>query len=133
MSPREAVRRATGTLSAAGVDSPAHDARALAVHVLGLVKPSDLLLVEGWDDDDATAYDDLVARRAHRVPLQHLTGSVGFRHLALEVGPGVFVPRPETESVVQWAIDAAAREGWREPLCVDLCTGSGSIALALAN
>jgi release factor glutamine methyltransferase len=133
VSPREAVRRATGTLSAAGVDSPAHDARALAVHVLGLAKPSDLLLVDGWDDDDATAYDELVARRAHRVPLQHLTGSVGFRHLALEVGPGVFVPRPETESVVQWAIDAAAREGWREPLCVDLCTGSGSIALALAN
>jgi len=79
------------------------------------------------------AYGDLVTRRAARVPLQHLTGSVGFRYLELEVGPGVFVPRPETESVVQWAVDAIAEEGWAAPLLVDLCTGSGTIAFALAN
>jgi release factor glutamine methyltransferase len=120
-------------LRQAGVESAEHDARALAVHVLGLAKPSDLLLAEGFDDDQAKAYDDLVARRAARVPLQHLTGSVGFRYIELEVGPGVFVPRPETESVVQWAVDAIAAEGWAEPLLVDLCTGSGTIAFALAN
>jgi release factor glutamine methyltransferase len=65
------------------------------------------------------------------VPLQHLTGSVGFRYISLEVGPGVFVPRPETESVVQYAVDAL--QGVPDPLCVDLCTGSGTIAFALAN
>jgi release factor glutamine methyltransferase len=133
MTPRTAVRAATETLAAAGVDSSEHDARALAAHVLGLSRPSDLLLVDTWTEHDATAYDALVARRAERVPLQHLTGSVGFRYLTLEVGPGVFVPRPETESVVQWAVDALKVEGVVEPLCVDLCAGSGTIALALAQ
>ncbi len=127
------LRDATQTLAVAGVDSPEHDARALAVHVLGLSRPSDLLLVDGLDGDARTVYAELVARRAERVPLQHLTGSVGFRYLELAVGPGVFVPRPETESVVQWAVDAVAAEGWLAPLLVDLCTGSGTIAFALAN
>ncbi|MCU1674846.1 MAG: protein-(glutamine-N5) methyltransferase, release factor-specific [Frankiales bacterium] len=126
---RTAVATATETLAQAGVDSPEHDARALAVHVLGLDKPSDLLMVDALDHEQATAFDELVARRASRVPLQHLTGRVGFRHIELEVGPGVFVPRPETESVVQWAVDRA-QPGW---LMVDLCTGSGTIAFALAN
>jgi release factor glutamine methyltransferase len=130
---RTALAAATTTLRDAGVDSPEHDARALACHVLGLAKPSDLLLVDDLSDADTAAYDDLVARRASRVPLQHLTGSVGFRYVELEVGPGVFVPRPETESVVQWAVDAVRAEGWAAPLCVDLCTGSGTIAFALAN
>ena len=128
---RTAVRSATDRLAAAGVDSPEHDARALAVHVLGLDRPSDLLLVDDLQPEQATAYDELVARRAERVPLQHLTGSVGFRHIVLEVGPGVFVPRPETESVVQWAVDAL--RGVPDPLCVDLCTGSGTIATSAAS
>jgi release factor glutamine methyltransferase len=130
---REAIRSATEQLAAAGVDSPEHDAKALALHVLGLEKPSDLLLADGFDEGQAVAYVELVARRAKRVPLQHLTGSVGFRYISLEVGPGVFVPRPETESVVQWAVDAIAREGWTNPLLADLCTGSGTIAFAFAN
>jgi release factor glutamine methyltransferase len=129
---RTAVRTATARLAEAGVGSPEHDARALAVHVLGLDRPSDLLMVDELRHEQATAYDQLVARRAERVPLQHLTGTVGFRSLTLEVGPGVFVPRPETESVVQWAVDAVRAEGWTAPLCVDLCTGSGTIAFALA-
>jgi release factor glutamine methyltransferase len=130
---RAAIQTATTTLEAAGVVSAEHDARALAVHVLGLARPSDLLLVADLDGDQEAAYDALVARRAQRVPLQHLTGSVGFRYIDLEVGPGVFVPRPETESVVQWAVDAIAAEGWEAPLLADLCTGSGTIAFALAN
>ena len=130
---RDAVRSAADRLSAAGVDSPEHDARALAVHVLGLAKPSDLLMVDHLLAEQATAYEELVARRADRVPLQHLTGSVGFRHITLEVGPGVFVPRPETESVVQWAVDALRAEGVSSPVCVDLCAGSGTIAFALAH
>ncbi len=115
-------------MRAAGVDSPEHDARALAVHVMGVAKPSDLAR---FDSIDEALYDDLVARRAARVPLQHLTGSVGFRWIELEVGPGVFVPRPETESVVQWALDALV--GVPAPVLVDLCTGSGAIAFSLAN
>lgn len=111
--------------------SPEHDARALALHVLGLRKPSELLLHDELDGPAEQAYDELVARRAQRVPLQHLTGLAPFRYLDLEVGPGVFVPRPETESVVQWAVDAL--RGVPDPLVVDLCAGSGTIALSLAN
>jgi release factor glutamine methyltransferase len=120
--------RATVTLREAGVESPEHDARALAVHLLGLKKPSDLVMVDAIDEQ---AYLDLVARRAQRVPLQHLTGSAPFRYLELLVGPGVFVPRPETEVVVGWAVDALRDVS--DPLIVDLCTGSGTCALALAN
>jgi release factor glutamine methyltransferase len=130
---RAALTAASARLGAAGVASPEHDARALAVHVLGVSRPSDLLLVDALDEHQATAYDELVGRRAERVPLQHLTGSVGFRYLSLEVGPGVFVPRPETESVVQWAVDALRADQVQNPLCVDLCAGSGTIAFALAN
>ena len=130
---RIALATAVDRLTAAGVDSPEHDARALAVHVLGLKRPSDLLMLDHLDQAQAHAYEAVVARRAQRVPLQHLTGWVGFRYLELEVGPGVFVPRPETESVVQWAVDAVKAEGWTAPLCVDLCTGSGTMAFALAN
>lgn len=87
-------------------------------------------------------FRELVARRADRVPLQHLTGAAYFRHLTLAVGPGVFVPRPETEAVVGWVIEtlAAARATPEAaagpaggPVCVDLCAGSGAIALALAD
>ncbi len=130
---RALLRAATGRLTEAGVDSPEHDARALAVHVLGLARPSDLLLADDPTEVQAAAFEELLARRADRVPLQHLTGTVGFRYLELEVGPGVFVPRPETESVVQWAVDAVHAHGWTAPLAVDLCTGSGTIAFALAN
>jgi release factor glutamine methyltransferase len=130
---KDAIRSATEKLAQAGVESPEHDAKALALHVLGLDKPSDLLLADGFDATQAAAFLELVERRAQRVPLQHLTGSVGFRYIELEVGPGVFVPRPETESVVQWAVDAIAKEGWGNPVLADLCTGSGTIAFALAN
>lgn len=99
--------------------------------MLGLRRPSDLLLVDVLDPEQDDALQALVDRRAAREPLQHLTGSVGFRWIELEVGPGVFVPRPETESVVQWAVDALA--GVPAPLLVDLCAGSGTIAFALAN
>jgi release factor glutamine methyltransferase len=122
---RDVIAAATERLQLAGIASPEHDARALAAHVIGC-SLKELPLHDSLDED---AYDALVARRALREPLQHLTGSVGFRWIELEVGPGVFVPRPETESVVQWAVDRA-QPGW---LMVDLCTGSGTIALSLAD
>ena len=75
----------------------------------------------------------LIARRAAREPLQHLTGFAPFRHLELRVGPGVFVPRPETEMVAQLAIDALRAVADAAPVAVDLGTGSGALALALAT
>jgi len=127
------VASAAATLAAAGVASPRYDAEVLAAHVLGVVRGA-LPLAEQLD---AVAYEDLVAERARRVPLQHLVGTAAFRHLTLAVGPGVFVPRPETEVVVDAALAAlaAGREpGPRpEPVVVDLGTGSGAIALALAS
>jgi len=128
---RRDIADAADRLAAAGVDSPRHDAESLAAHVLGIRRGQ----LAGVDDLAAagSAYAELVARRAAREPLQHLVGSVGFRHLELVVGPGVFVPRPETESVVQWALDAARAEGLSSPLVADLCTGSGTMALAIAQ
>ncbi|HET6939310.1 MAG TPA: peptide chain release factor N(5)-glutamine methyltransferase, partial [Nocardioides sp.] len=76
-------------------------------------------------------YDGLIARRALREPLQHLTGQAWFRHVRLEVGPGVFTPRPETELLAGWAVDEARKR--TDPVVVDLCTGSGAIAKAVAD
>jgi release factor glutamine methyltransferase len=129
---RAALAEATATLAAAGVDSARHDAEALAAHLLGVPR-SRLVLVDTLDGVDVAAFGRLVQRRAGREPLQHLLGSTAFRRLELEVGPGVFVPRPETESVVGWALDAMAARGWDAPLVVDLCTGSGTIALSVAQ
>ncbi len=127
-----AVSAAATRLAAAGVESPRFDAEELAAHVLGL-RRGGLALAPAFAPDQQTAYDGLVERRAERVPLQHLVGSTGFRHIELLVGPGVFVPRPETESVVQWALDALVATGPAPYAVVDLCTGSGTIALALAD
>ncbi|EFL23238.1 MULTISPECIES: peptide chain release factor N(5)-glutamine methyltransferase [Streptomyces] len=124
------VAQATQRLADAGVPSPRFDAEELAAFVHG-VKRGEL---HGVSDADFDArYWEAVARREAREPLQHITGRAFFRYLELQVGPGVFVPRPETESVVGWAIDAVRAMDVVEPLIVDLCTGSGAIALALAQ
>jgi release factor glutamine methyltransferase len=121
-----AVAEATARLESAGVPSPRFDAEALAAHSLG-VERRDL-----WRHRAAGAgFPAYVDRRAAREPLQHITGVAWFRHLSLQVGAGVFVPRPETEVVVD-AVIAAARRLAR-PRVVDLCTGSGAIALAVAT
>lgn len=121
-------------LAAAGVPSPRVDAELLAVHVLGISRgqlATAVLLGRLIGGGQGREYADLIAKRATRLPLQHLTGVAHFRYLELAVGPGVFVPRPETETVVQHAIDAAA--GIERPLMVDLGTGSGAIAGSLAH
>ena len=136
----EVTRRsllATGAilLSQAGVASPEYDAGELLAHVLGVSRGA-LVLVDRIDDDQADAYLSLVARRAAREPLQHLTGVAYFRHVELAVGPGVFVPRPETELLAGWAIEQAhriIRDEGRDPVVVDLCTGSGAIAKSVVD
>jgi release factor glutamine methyltransferase len=128
------VREAAGRLATAGVASPDFDAAELLAHVLGTTR-SRLALVETVTAEQAEAYDALVDRRAAREPLQHLTGSAAFRHVELAVGPGVFVPRPETELLAGWAVEQAQAvvDSGRVPVVVDLCTGSGAIALSVAT
>jgi len=130
------LRDAVETLSRAGVPDPDVDAVLLAAHVLGGGRGEiEAARVRGdtVTREKADAFADLVRRRASREPLQHLTGVAPFRHLELRVGPGVFVPRPETEIVAQLAIDALRAAASAEPVAVDLGTGSGAIALALAT
>jgi release factor glutamine methyltransferase len=132
---RALVRDAAARLAEAGVASPEYDASELLAHVLGTTR-SRLVLVDRIEPAQGSEFADLVARRASREPLQHLTGSAAFRHVELQVGPGVFVPRPETELLAGWAIERAierARESGDAPVVVDLCTGSGAIALSIAN
>jgi release factor glutamine methyltransferase len=121
-----AIREAVAVLSAAELPSPRVDAEILAAHVLGVPRGK-LLLAPALDRAQAERLRALVARRARRVPLQHLTGVAPFHHVEVAVGPGVFVPRPETELLVEWGLakDAAT--------VVDLCSGSGAIALAVAH
>jgi release factor glutamine methyltransferase len=123
---RVALAEAAATLAAAGVPSARHDAEVLAAHSLGVERRD--LWRHAAVGPDFPAY---VGRRAAREPLQHITGTAPFRHLELRVGPGVFVPRPETEVVVDAVLGRLAR--LERPRVVDLCTGSGAIALAVAT
>ncbi len=121
---QEALRTAAQKLAAAGVPTPRVDAELLAAFILGVPR-SRLLLVDGLTEAQAERFDALVQQRAGRIPLQHLTGTAPFLGLELHVGPGVFIPRPETELLARWAIE-------REPqVVVDLCSGSGALALAV--
>ncbi|ALI28156.1 Protein-N(5)-glutamine methyltransferase [Mycolicibacterium fortuitum] len=125
---RQAIEAAASRLAAAGVASPRIDAELLAAHVAG-VDRSRLMFTDDPGEGFEQAFDELVAARSRRIPLQHLIGTAPFGPLTLAVGPGVFVPRPETESLLEWA---CAQSLPSNPLIVDLCTGSGALALALA-
>lgn len=125
------VRRAAAErLRAAGVASPDWDADLLLAHVLG-IPVGQLPLVEAITPAQTEQYDALIARRATREPLQHLTGFAAFRHVELAVGPGVFVPRPETESLAGWAIERSLE--LEAPVVVELCAGSGAISRSLVD
>ncbi|MCU1410614.1 MAG: protein-(glutamine-N5) methyltransferase, release factor-specific [Rhodoglobus sp.] len=129
------LERATAILERAGVPNARVDAELLAGHVLGLSRggvQAKAATDSAIGSDDAITVSGLVERRAAREPLQHITGRAPFRNLELAVGPGVFVPRPETEFVAQFAIDALRAIASPEPIGVDLGTGSGAIALAMA-
>ncbi|MEV4265812.1 peptide chain release factor N(5)-glutamine methyltransferase [Kribbella sp. NPDC049584] len=121
------VAGAAGRLAAAGVGSAEYDAAELLAFVTG---SSRMRLAEP-SEEQRRIYGELIDRRAAREPLQHLTGTAGFRYRELVVGPGVFVPRPETEVMVGWILERIA--GVKNPLVVDLCSGSGAIAGAVAT
>lgn len=122
------LARATADLASAGVDSPRVDAELLAAHVLS-VHRGRLALIDTVRLSDARRFDELVAARAKRIPVQHLTGTAAFRHLELLVGDGVFVPRPETELLAGWGIEHTAPGA----TVVDLCSGSGAIARSIVD
>jgi len=127
---RLAILEAQRKLAAAGVASPRADAELLAAHLLG-VERTKLMMVPLVDPPVVEALDALVKQRAERVPLQHLVGTAALGGVALSVGPGVFVPRPETELLLSWGLGEL--EGVDRPVVVDLCTGTGALALALAH
>jgi release factor glutamine methyltransferase len=121
---------AAARLAEAGVDSPRADAEQIAAHVHGVGRGE---LHQVPDSGFNPRFWDEIARREAREPLQHITGHAYFRYLDLEVGPGVFVPRPETEVMTGWAIDRLREMDVTEPVVADLGTGSGAIALAIAQ
>ena len=128
---RDEIAGATVALAEAGVGSPRVDAEELAAFAASTSRGRLSIDAPGrLPADFVTRYRDLVAARAKRIPLQHLTGTAAFGPLTLQVGPGVFIPRPETESLLQWA--AEQRLPVKRPAIVDLCTGSGALAIALA-
>ena len=119
-------------LAAAGVPDPRVDSELLLAKVLG-VSRTRLVLSNAVDQSELARFEIMVARRASRVPLQHILGEAPFRYRMLQVGRGVFIPRPETEIVTEAGIRALRALTTPAPIAVDLCSGSGSVALALAT
>jgi release factor glutamine methyltransferase len=127
-----ALRAATARLQTAGIESARQDAEWLLAAVLGLERFAPYLDPEReLSASEARRYHDLVARRAAHEPLQHLTGVEDFHGLRLAVGPDVLIPRPETEGLVEWALEVLRDEP--APLVADVGTGSGAIACAVAQ
>lgn len=133
----DVLREATSLLSAAGVPSAEADALTLLAHAWGIDRTAvsrRRLFDDPVPTDTRVEFARLCERRRHRIPLQHLTGIAHFRHLELRVGPGVFVPRPETELIVGAALaELSDRTRKERPFVIDLCAGSGAITLALAT
>lgn len=128
---RELRAAALDRLVAAGIDAPAAEVDLLLSAALGGVERSRLPLITELSDEQADLFEGLLRRRERREPVQYLLGEAWFRHETVVVGPGVFVPRPETELLAGWAIERLAELA--EPVVVDLCTGSGAIARAIAR
>jgi release factor glutamine methyltransferase len=126
---RSAIDSATVVLAEAGIDSARRDAEELAAHLSGTERGR-LPLLDPPGDQFFQRYHDMIAVRSRRVPLQHITGTADFGPVTLRVGPGVFIPRPETEALLEWATTQRLPA---QPVIVDLCTGSGALALALAH
>ena len=128
--PHTLLTVAVETLSSAGVPAARADAEQLLAAALGVPRTR-LAAVETVDADTAVRFAELVTRRSAREPLQHLVGTVAFRYIEVDVGPGVFVPRPETELLVDAVLPVL--QASPHPIAVDLCAGSGALALAVAD
>jgi len=126
---QHAIDSAAAVLAEAGIDSARCDAEQLAAHVAGTDRGR-LPLLDPPDDEFFARYHKVITARSQRVPLQHLTGTVAFGPVVLRVGPGVFIPRPETEAMLAWA---TAQQLGARPVIVDVCTGCGALAVALAH
>lgn len=144
----ELVRSASAMLRASGVDTPEHDAKLLAAEVFGVdLQTVDKAMLMGsetselakqgakqsGEDAALKRFHTMVDRRSKREPLQHITGHAPFRYLDLKVGPGVFIPRQETELVVQEGVDWITKRGMYSAKVVDLCAGSGAIGLSFVT
>lgn len=144
----ELVRSASAMLRASGVDTPEHDAKLLAAEVFGVdLQTVDKAMLMGSETSELAKQDakqsgedaalkrfhTMVDRRSKREPLQHITGHAPFRYLDLKVGPGVFIPRQETELVVQEGVDWFTKHGMYSAKVVDLCAGSGAIGLSFVT
>ena len=129
---RCAIDSATTLLADAGINTARYDAEELAAHLAGTERGR-LALLDSPDDTFFDRYHAAIAARSRRVPLQHITGTAAFGPLTLVVGPGVFIPRPETEVMLEWATAQCLPGAPARPLIVDVCTGSGALALALAQ
>ena len=133
---RDLVEHAAERFESVGLHSALVDAELLAGHILGLNRgevQAQMIVGASVTESQAQQITTLYGRRIAREPLQHITGTAYFRNLELSVGRGVFIPRPETEFVAQLAIDALKSAKQSEPIAVDLGTGSGAIALAMAT
>ena len=128
MSVRDALRDAEERLAAAGVETPRVDAELLLAHVLGTTRTG---VYEQLDADVEPGWESLLARRERREPLAYVLGEWGFRRLTLHVDPRVLVPRPETEVVVERCLEHLIE--LPAPHVLDVGTGSGAIALAIAD
>ncbi|HEX6231293.1 MAG TPA: peptide chain release factor N(5)-glutamine methyltransferase [Actinomycetota bacterium] len=131
MRPSEVVRRATDYLERHGVESPGATAERLLMHVLGTDRAGLYARTTGLDAREARMFGRALCQRCSGTPLQHLTGEQRFRRISLEVRPGVFVPRPETEMLVEHALEAL--HGVEAPVVIDVGTGSGAIALSVKD
>jgi release factor glutamine methyltransferase len=127
---RDVLFDAEHRLSAVRVPSPNVDAAELVAFALGTPR-NRLFLQDAVTPDQKVRIEQLLARRLSRVPLQHIVGSAGFRHIEVAVGPGVFIPRPETELVTEAGIRELALRPPGERVAVDLCAGTGAIAISL--
>jgi release factor glutamine methyltransferase len=126
---RREIEDAAAALTEAGVASPRADAQELAAYAAG-TSWGRLSVLGEIDDDFCCRYADLIATRARRIPLQHIVGTAPLGPVTVAVGPGVFIPRPETEGLLEWA---SALPLPPRPVLVDLCTGSAALALALSK
>jgi release factor glutamine methyltransferase len=126
---RRAIDSAAAVLAGAGIDSARCDAEQLAAHLAGTDRGR-LPLLDSPGEEFFGRYREVIDARSRRVPLQHLTGTAAFGPVELHVGPGVFIPRWETEAILAWA---TAQQLAARPVIVDLCTGSGALAVALAQ